>query len=704
MNGGGASLQWHGSYSSGAARPQTAPAPSGGIPQWPPQRGGAAWQVIVADAAPSAGASQASAPSQGPGLSEEYANKVAELTVLRGRLQQFERENARLLNDLAAAKEQAPQSEKVRQRQAEVERLQGELQGKRQDLISSEDERKRLKLTLDEAQRDLAAVRGQQPQQQPLPQQQHQLQQQQQLQQIQQQQQQIQQLQQQLQQHKAQPIPQLATAQQIPQADVQHSKFQQPQDSWRREVLLRELAAWEAAHKVLPVSTCWFALREAVSDLRPSTSNSVRQQVGNHAILASTIVEVLERDMNAQNWSGLRGGARFVKLLFGLFPEAAEAAYKAEASAATVLSSLSAALHAAVLEPGTGEIDPETMEVREACAKDLLEALINAARKIQPSELHHFESVLQRPSLCALLNEDPGLDTLHLPCFELLQALLSSSRLFALAHQADSEENPLLAAANLLIVPSIGLKADAAPTQSYEEADDVESATIMEETQAEHEKDSPERQCCRVAALELICRCLATAPRPDYVLQLRGAPLSDGEVVDTVLQRVVLLCHHELLCLQLHGCEGGPWQHPNLAACAARRQRAVDLSLLILSSFSWHAAPWTPEEPAKSQALCAEACDQLGRSRALLESIVDMVVQRVQGGDEDGSALGRVAAMRPLLAFADGIPSKPAECTAEIAPAAASVAGPVPTPARVPAAPGPAVGGVKASLLRGAQR
>merc|ERR1712146_248528 len=96
---------------------------------------------------------------------------------------------------------------------------------------------------------------------------------------------------------------------------------------------------------------------------------------------------------------------------------------------------------------------------------------------------------------------------------------------------------------------------------------------------------------CRVSALQVFCRCLASAPRLDMVLQLRGAPTVDGESVETVLQRVVFLCHHELLCLGIHGVDGGPWHDPALNECAKRRQRGVELSLMILSSFVWHAVP-----------------------------------------------------------------------------------------------------------------
>ncbi|CAE8596215.1 unnamed protein product, partial [Polarella glacialis] len=713
MEGGCGSLQSHGSYGGASGRTPAAPV-SGGIPQWPPQRQSSGWQVIApAQPALSQASTQGGcgmSQAQGGGnLGDEYANKVAEVTVLRSRLQQFERENLKLQNDLASAKESGPQSDKVRQRQAEVERLQGELQYARQDLISSEDERKRLKLSLDTAKQDVTASRAQQlvmqPPLQPQQQQQQQLQQQQQqqqqapphqqqappqqqqqsppqqqydqqllLQQLQQQQQQLQQLQQQLQQR--QPLQ--------PQQPLQPAAPASADDDVeRREALLRELSCWEssagsrsmeaswfalrpnptatatatstpattpsatatatataattaatasatasataarttAARTAAPSSSrsaSWFALREAVSQLR---STGPKGRLG----VADMVTRTLSEATEAHHWVAVRSGARFVRLWFALFPEiAASSALLSPSrqglsprlespSVGSIFGALASALHATVLDADSEEsCGAKEVEVRRACAEYLLEAMTEAARKLRPLELSVFAPVFHRPSLCALLNSDPDTDEgLQEPCLRLLQALLASPELFALAHQADSEENPLLAAANLLIVPCVG-----------------EQRAALGEGSEESE-DGAERQRCRVAALELFCRCLATAPTLDFVLQLRGAQTVDGEDVDTVLQRVVLLCHHELLCLGLHGYDGGPWRDPDLRLCATRRQRAVDLCLLVLSSFVWHMAPWSPDvPPEQSRADCAAACSLLGRTRPLLASVIDMVTRR----------------------------------------------------------------------------
>jgi len=265
----------------------------------------------------------------------------------------------------------------------------------------------------------------------------------------------------------------------------------------------------------------------------------------------------------------------------------------------------------------------------------LVEALCEVAGKLRAAEFGLLKKVLQRPSLCALLAPPPSPDSLHRPVMRLLQALLQSPDLFALAHQADSHENPLLAAANLLLVPAIE-SGSAAPSDPLED-------------------DTEERQRCRVAALELFCRCLATAPRLDVVLQLRGAPDVGGEPVDTVLQRAALLCHHELLCLGLHGTEGGPWRDRGLVACAQRRLRAAELAVTLLSSFVWQAAPWAADAPAAGhRAACSEACLALGRAGPLLASIVDMVARRAQQQPEVRRLLAGVSALRALLAHMDG--------------------------------------------------
>merc|ERR1712232_597040 len=85
------------------------------------------------------------------------------------------------------------------------------------------------------------------------------------------------------------------------------------------------------------------------------------------------------------------------------------------------------------------------------------------------------------------------------------------------------------------------------------------------------------------------------------------------------------------------------------------RQRAVELSLMILSSFVWHAAPWTPDVQSNDHiAACSDACTLLGRMRPLLASIVDMVVRRAADSSYYASLLGRTSALRILLPHLDG--------------------------------------------------
>merc|ERR1712232_409832 len=108
--------------------------------------------------------------------------------------------------------------------------------------------------------------------------------------------------------------------------------------------------------------------------------------------------------------------------------------------------------------------------------------------------------------------------------------------------------------------------------------------------------DSAERLECRVAALELFCRCAGTAPRQDMIFQLRQTSADREDPIDTVLQRIVMVCHHELLCLTLHGISGGPWHDPKLRTCARRRLRAAGVALAALSQFVCRAVPrWMPD-------------------------------------------------------------------------------------------------------------
>merc|ERR1712224_960414 len=85
------------------------------------------------------------------------------------------------------------------------------------------------------------------------------------------------------------------------------------------------------------------------------------------------------------------------------------------------------------------------------------------------------------------------------------------------------------------------------------------------------------------------------------------------------------------------------------------RQRSVELSLMILSSFVWHAAPWNPDaQTSNHSAACADACTLLGRMRPLIGSIVDMVVRRATDSDYYTRLLGRTSSLRILLAHVDG--------------------------------------------------
>ncbi|CAJ1460177.1 unnamed protein product, partial [Effrenium voratum] len=93
---------------------------------------------------------------------------AAEVTVLRSRLQHFEKENTRLQNELACAKEAPDKKRAERQERQELERVSGELQYARQDLLSSEEERKRMRLTLETMQKEMIALRKEQPERGPI--------------------------------------------------------------------------------------------------------------------------------------------------------------------------------------------------------------------------------------------------------------------------------------------------------------------------------------------------------------------------------------------------------------------------------------------------------------------------------------------------------------------------------------------------------
>jgi len=458
-------------------------------------------------------------------------------------------------------------------------------------------------------------------------------------------------------------------------------------DQWRREALLREVARWEAAVSMMPLNSAsgsnsselpssWFAVREVVGQLTSIqlTHNKMHKVVSAPSsmdkrpvvALAAAVSKKLHGMTKCHYWSAVQGGARFLQLWAGLFPiqitelverctgseniphsDAASASDGHRRSGQAVFNALAEALHAAVLD-GNKDGANKDAEQRHQCIVQLLQTLTEIASKLPPLEVEVLADVLRRPSLCAILGMAPRPGSLHMDCLRLLLALLVSPSLFAQAHQAHSDKNPLLAASNLLIVPSVKSKTGS-KSQGTLPGGSEQQTTAHWTT----EEDSPEWQELRVAALELFCRCLASAPRPDIVLQLRGAPAVDGESVDTVLQRVTLLCHHELLCLGLHGHDGGPWRNAELRACAARRMRVVELALTLLSTFVWHAAPWTPDACEEHRSNCGEACALLGRARPLLASIVDMVSHRAKSS-EYTRLLGSASALRVLLAHADG--------------------------------------------------
>jgi len=620
-----ASLQWHGSYAAAAAGPAraaTGPRPSTG------GQASSAWTVSAA--------SQGFAPSQAScdgGMGEELANKAAEVAVLRSRLQHFERENTRLAAEAAASKDSGTQSERARQQRAEVEQLQNELRYVRQDLANSEGERRRLQGGLKAAQ-ELAEQEARKVQlaeqsasaasasleaarlaQAPVPAAPQQVQ------------------------PVSQPPPQPPQPARPTQPTQPHPAEHVPMavdaGQWQQEALLRELAAWEAVSRTAtdasPVAS-WFALRESIRQACLTGASASAGQA------AAAVAERLRAASSGHHWDVVRGGARFVEVWAGFFPQSVQAlAEGVPPPGAALFETLASALHAVVLDrdipTARGEVESTTGNgtgERRRCCAQLLAALAEVAAKLQPPEMEALRAVLERPSLCALLAAEPSRDSLHLATLRLLQGLAESPALYALAHQAESEENPLLAVANLLIVPCVG----GSPSEG---------------------QDSPQRQECRIAALELFVRCLATSPRLEVVLNLRAAPTVRGEPVDTVLQRVVLLCHHELLCLGLHGLEGGPWRDAELRACAGRRQCAVDRALVLMSSFVWHAAPWAPDTPAaECRRACAEACEAFGRTRPLLASIVDMIARRAQNSPAYVGFLSAASALRLLLSHADG--------------------------------------------------
>jgi hypothetical protein len=602
-------------------------------------------------------------------LSEELANKAAEITVLRSRLSQVERDNVKMKNEVAISKDQSAQNDDMRKMRAEVEKLQNELRYSRQDLVSSEEERKRLRTSCEGVKTELQAMRSQQnkaasPRSAATPQQQ-------------------------IQSAPLAALPgtramqggapamplsapsvvgQAPTVPQLPRATSSsstHLSTVAPQlipgpkpkgNQKQKDILLRELASWESIFKARPCETtglvehtqAWFVIQDAISQLASNPSGRVPQGVISAATpsgleIATSIARQLRLAHKGKQWVAVQKGARFVQVLFSIFPETISMvkipSQTEPASDVSLVQELTEALHDAILGSPGGEgtctsdaAEENNAFARHDCAAQLLSTLLEMAGKLRPHELDVFSNVFHSPSLCAILAASPHSKSLHLPCMKLLQALLASGEMYVRAHGAHSHENPLLAIANLLVVPAIHPGSD-----------------------KQQDQDNSILQKCRVAALSVFCRCLASAPKLDMVLQLRGAPSLDGTMVDTVMQRIVFLCHHELLCLGLHGVKGGAWHEHSMSECAEDRRRSVELSLTILSSFVWHAAAWTPDMEASEHTLaCTEACNSLGRMRPLLASIVDMVVRRAAGCPYYTRQLGSVSTLRVLLAHVDG--------------------------------------------------
>mmetsp|Transcript_46812 Transcript_46812/g.85715 ORF Transcript_46812/g.85715 Transcript_46812/m.85715 type:complete len:653 (+) Transcript_46812:100-2058(+) len=627
---------------------------------------------------------------------DDYARKAAEVAVLRQRLQQVERENVRLQNDLVQAKDHGVQNDQVKQLQGEVVKLQNELRYASQDLLSSEGERKRLQSNLATAQSELersikrrtdqqelpppvaavaavptsatentavastpsacaptvAAVEMPRP---PLPP------------------------------PAAKPMevtqlpasgaPPLPSQQSVvPFAHSQPQLLKGPSMSGvhsmvavassatpqrdRLGLLPQALAKWQTASclssEAMAEGTLqWCSLSDML--LRWTSPAATPPNLASETALL--VAQHLEKNVSEQAWTAAAEGARFVRIWGALMPEAivslaskgggstkwhAAGAPERPHQGSTLFEALSMGLHAAVLGPvakvqdGTGQ---------ERCARAILEALLELAGKLRLAELEVFGSLFDRPSLCALLAAPTGNNSLHVLSLRLLQRLLHSPVLFARAHQAASHENALLAAANLLLVPP-------APEQSAAIAGGEGDAALDDQV------DTAELQECRHRALELFSCCLVSAPRPDMVLQLRCAATVDGIIVDTVLQRLVLLCHHELLALHLHGFDGGPWHSRNLQECAKRRLACAELSLGCMANFVWHALPaLQPEDKGNSSflAACASAATLLGRTGGLLLPIIDTVqVLSKEWPAQCQRLLSSTSALRVLLAHLHG--------------------------------------------------
>merc|ERR1712070_668275 len=99
---------------------------------------------------------------------------------------------------------------------------------------------------------------------------------------------------------------------------------------WRHDVLLRELSRWEAvssSHVNLEKSessASWFAIRETISRLthkKLGHGQSQSKAAASNDELAEVITQLLWQACDDRSWVVVQGGARFVQVLIGLFPD-----------------------------------------------------------------------------------------------------------------------------------------------------------------------------------------------------------------------------------------------------------------------------------------------------------------------------------------------------------------------------------------------
>merc|ERR1712014_420961 len=98
-----------------------------------------------------------------------------------------------------------------------------------------------------------------------------------------------------------------------------------------REVLLQELAGWEAAIDSSCPSLfgvpgksrrpCWLVLQQTIGHLGPpdSTRMPSTNQSSEALLIASTLSGVLRDCTDSKSWAGLQRGARFIRMWFSLF-------------------------------------------------------------------------------------------------------------------------------------------------------------------------------------------------------------------------------------------------------------------------------------------------------------------------------------------------------------------------------------------------